>query len=51
MNDNTPSDWPIGDLEPIVSNLKASVAIFGHLITASKHGQSKLANGARWRTI
>jgi hypothetical protein len=44
------SDWPVGDLEPLVRDLRSTIEIFGHLITANS-SDSDVVEGDTWRKV
>lgn len=44
------SDWAVGDLEPVVSDLRSTVGILGHLITANSSCDNEVDDNA-WRKV
>jgi hypothetical protein len=39
-------DWPLGDLEPVICDLRATVEILGHLITANSAHDNEVNDDA-----
>jgi putative hemolysin len=44
------SDWPLGDLEPLICDMRASVGILGHLITTNSSPNNEV-NDDEWRKV
>jgi hypothetical protein len=44
------NDWPLGDLEPLIYDLRASVGILGHLIGAYNSPNNEV-NDDEWRKV
>jgi hypothetical protein len=44
------SDWPVGDLEPLIRDLRSTIEIFGHLITANR-SDSDIVEEDTWRKV
>ena len=42
--------WAVGDLEPVILDLRATVGIFGHLITANSSSSNTVDDDA-WRKV
>ena len=48
--ENETNDWPLGDLEPLIHDLRASVGILGHLITTNSAPNNEV-DDAQWRKV
>jgi hypothetical protein len=48
--ENETNDWPLGELEPLIHDLRASVGILGHLITTNSAPDNEVDDD-QWRKV